>query len=329
VGLGLAKLSRAHAHSRTGDSILIFEDTDGDGKADKCTHFIDDLNCPTGFQFYKDGVLIMQAPDLWFVRDTDGDGRADQSSASSWAWTRPTRTTPPTRCASIPAAASISATASSIARRSKPPAARCATTTPRFIASSRARENSTYISYGFANPHGRVFDYWGNDLVTDATGNNTYFGPAFSGHIDYPQKHKNLKQFWERPSRPCPGTAILTSRHFPDDWQGNFLNLNVISFQGIYRVDVRHEGSGLWGDIPARSDLLHRSNFRPVGASVGPDGALYILDWQNPLIGHMQHHIRDPNRDHEHGRIYRLTYEGRPLMKPFKIDGSPIAALRC
>jgi hypothetical protein len=40
--------------------------------------------------------------------------------------------------------------------------------------------------------------------VTDATGNNTYFGPAFSGHIDYPQKHKNLKQFWERPSRRAP-----------------------------------------------------------------------------------------------------------------------------
>jgi HEAT repeat protein len=41
----------------------------------------------------------------------------------------------------------------------------------------------------------------------------------------------------------------------------------------------------------------------------------------------MQHHIRDPNRDKEHGRIYRLTYEGRPLLKPVKIDGQPIDAL--
>ena len=48
-----------------------------DGKADKVTNFISDLNCPTGFQFYKDGVLLMQAPDLWFIRDTDGDGRFD------------------------------------------------------------------------------------------------------------------------------------------------------------------------------------------------------------------------------------------------------------
>ena len=42
---------------------MVLEDTDGDGKADKCTHFMDDLNAPTGFQFYKDGVLLVQAPD--------------------------------------------------------------------------------------------------------------------------------------------------------------------------------------------------------------------------------------------------------------------------
>src|SRR6185437_5266126 len=53
--------------SKVGDSILIFEDTKGTGHADKCTHFIDDLNAPTGFQFYKDGILLMQAPDVWYV----------------------------------------------------------------------------------------------------------------------------------------------------------------------------------------------------------------------------------------------------------------------
>src|SRR6185503_6244946 len=62
--------------SKIGDKLLIFEDTNGDGRADKVTPFLEDLNCPTGFQFFKDGVLVMQAPDLWFVRDTDGDGKA-------------------------------------------------------------------------------------------------------------------------------------------------------------------------------------------------------------------------------------------------------------
>ncbi len=185
----------------------------------------------------------------------------------------------------------------------------------------------TYISYGFANPHGKAFDYWGNDFVTDATGNNTYFAPAFSGRIDYPAKHPGMKQFWERPSRPCPGTNILTSRHFPEEFQGNFLNCNVISFLGIYRVKVTEDGSGLKGQT--LEDLISSSdpNFRPTAVDVGPDGAIYLLDWQNAIIGHMQHHLRDPNRDHVHGRIYRITYEGRPLMKPAKIDGQPIPAL--
>jgi glucose/arabinose dehydrogenase/azurin len=315
--------------SKTGDSLLVFEDTDGDGKADKCTHFLDDLNCPTGFQFYKDGVLVMQAPDLWFVRDTDGDGKGDWKervvmgldSADSHHTTN-------SMCLEPGGAVYLSdgvfhrtqvETADGPVRNDDAAIYRFEPNTGKF---------ERYIAYGFANPHGRVFDAWGNDLVSDATGNNTYFGPAFSGFLDYPAKHKTLKQFWERPSRPTPGTAMLTSRHFPDDWQGNFLNLNVISFQGCYRVKVSDQGtSGLWGQsVP---DLMYSEdpNFRPTAINTGPDGALYFCDWHNPIIGHLQHHLRDPSRDHSHGRIYRLTYQGRPLLPKKKIDGAPIPAL--
>ncbi|MEX1224761.1 MAG: HEAT repeat domain-containing protein, partial [Pirellulales bacterium] len=54
-------------------------------------------------------------------------------------------------------------------------------------------------------------------------------------------------------------------------------------------------------------------NFRPVDVEIGPDGAIWFVDWANVIVGHMQHHIRDPNRDDKHGRVYRITYEGRPL----------------
>ena len=57
-----------------------------------------------------------------------------------------------------------------------------------------------------------------------------------------------------------------------------------------------------------------------------PDGALYMADWSQSIIGHMQHHLRDPVRDHVHGRIYRLTYEGKTVPAP-AIFGQPIAAL--
>jgi hypothetical protein len=68
-------------------------------------------------------------------------------------------------------------------------------------------------------------------------------------------------------------------------------------------------------------------NFRPSDAIFAPDGSLYISDWHNAIIGHMQHNVRDPNRDHVHGRVYRMTAKGRPLQQPVAIDGEPIAAL--
>ncbi|HXJ73524.1 MAG TPA: PVC-type heme-binding CxxCH protein, partial [Candidatus Dormibacteraeota bacterium] len=314
--------------SKVGDSILIFEDTNHDGKADKCIHFLDDLNAPTGFQFYKDGVLVMQAPDLWFVRDTNGDGKADWKERILMGMdSADSHHTANAICLEPGGAVYLSdgvfhrtqvETAYGPVRNNDAGIYRFEPRTGKF---------ETYVSYGFANPHGRVFDCWGNDIITDATGNESFFGPAFSGFLDYPAKHPGMKQFWNRPSRPCPATGLLTSRHFPEEFQGNFLNINVIGFQGIYRVKVSEDGSGLKGerleDIVSSSD----PNFRPIAISVGSDGALYFCDWHNPIIGHMQHHIRDPNRDHLHGRIYRLTYEGRPLTPWPRIDGAPIPAL--
>ncbi len=314
--------------STVGDSVLIFEDTNGDGKADKVTHFLDDLNAPTGFQFYRDGIVVMQAPDFWFVRDTDGDGKADTKERLLMGLdSADSHHTANAICMDPGGAMYLSdgvfhrtqvETAIGPVRNEDAAIYRFEPATGRF---------ERYIPYGFANPHGRVFDYWGNDIITDATGNANYFGAAFSGHLDYPAKHPGMREFWNRPSRPCPGTGILTSRHFPEEFQGNFLNLNVISFQGVYRVKVSEEGSGLKGETLENFISSSDPNFRPIAISTGPDGAVYFADWHQNIIGHMQHHLRDPNRGHEHGRIYRVTYEGRPLMTPVKIDGQPIAAL--
>ena len=313
--------------SKDGDKLLIFEDTNGDGKADKCTTFVDNLNCPTGFQLYKDGVLVMRSPDLLFLRDTDGDGKADTQervlmgldAADSHHETNSMVLDPggATYLSDGVFHRSQVETADGVVRNTDGAIYRYEPLSQRF---------ERYVAYGFANPHGRVFDYWGTDIITDATGNANYFAPAFSGRLDFPQKHARMQEFWKRPSRPCPGTAILSSRHFPDDYQG-FLNCNVIGMQGIFRVKVTDDGSGLKGETQENLLTSSDKNFRPVGVSVAPDGSLYILDWANAIIGHLQHHLRDPNRDQIHGRIYRMTYEGRPLLKPAKIDGQPVAAL--
>jgi mono/diheme cytochrome c family protein/glucose/arabinose dehydrogenase len=331
--------------SKVFDKLLVCDLDPKTGKIVKVTTFADGLNCPTGFQFYKDGVLVMQSPDMWFLRDTDGDGKADWKerivhgldAADSHHETN-------SICYEPGGAVYFSdgvfhrtnvETLNGPVRNINGAIYRFEPRTSRF---------DRYVPYGFANPHGRVFDYWGNDIITDATGNASYFGPAFSGHLDNDpdvglnkknNSHPGMKQFWNRPSRPCPGTNILSSRHFPDDWQGQFLNTNVIGFQGIFRAKVTEEGSGLKGETidPLIEGILgdeeHEGNpnFRPSGIAVAPDGSMYFMDWSQMLIGHLQHHLRDPNRGHDHGRIYRITYPSRPLLTPKKIAGEPIEKL--
>ncbi len=199
--------------SKVGDSILIFEDTKGTGHADKVTHYIDDLNAPTGFQFYKDGILLMEAPDLWYVKDTSGGDHANykervlmgMDSADSHHTTNAMSYDPG-------GAVYLSDGVFHRTQVETTHGAERTLTAASGDSIPRTSEFERYIAYGFANPHGKVFDYWGNDIVTDATGNASYFAPAFSGHIDYPAKHANMEQFWEAAFAPVP-------RHRPDDQQ--------------------------------------------------------------------------------------------------------------
>ena len=315
--------------SKDGDKLLIFEDTNGDGKADKCTTFLGDLNAPTGFSFYKEGVLVMQAPDLWYV-PIGKDGKAGTKervlmgldSADSHHTTN----------ALNPDPAGAVYPSDGVFHRTQVETANGPIRHSDAIAwrfEPRTMKMEKYAPYGLVNPHGKVWDRWGDDILTNATSNGNYFGPAISGHLDNGD-HPGIKDFWNRPSRPCPGTWMLSSGHFPDDWQGNFLNANVISDQCIYRVKVTQDGSGLKGETMEKlvwADPAELPTFRPICTDIGPDGALYFCDWSQTIIGHLQHHLRDPNRDHQHGRIYRITYKGRPLLTPPKIDGQPIAAL--
>ena len=103
--------------------------------------------------------------------------------------------------------------------------------------------------------------------------------------------------------RPTSGIEFVSSRHFPEEVQGDMLLNNTIGFRGTKQHKVEEDGTGYRTEF--RHDLTVSSdgNYRPVDLEFAPDGSLYIVDWHNPLIGHMQHNARDPNRDHAHGRI--------------------------
>ncbi len=312
------------------DTLLILEDTNGVGKADKRTVFAGDLNNPTGFEFYKDGVILAQAPNVVFLKDTNGDDRYDVKEILLHGLDTADTHHAINSFTFDPGGALYMQ--EGIFHRTQVetpwgPTVRQADGGV-FRFEPRSSKFEVYIPMNFPNPHGHVFDYWGRDIVFDATGGQPYYGPSFSTKKYYPAMETNKAP---RPgsvrTRPVGGAELLSSRHFPDEMQGNMVVLNTIGFRGILNYKLSEDGAGLKS---AEVDPILQStdeNFRPVDAEVGPDGALYFLDWHNPLIGHMQHNLRDTSRDRTHGRVYRVTYPGRPLLTPAKIAGEPIDRL--
>jgi putative heme-binding domain-containing protein len=308
------------------DKLLVLEDTDGDGKADKVTVFADHLNAPTGFTFYNGGVVLAQAPGLVFLKDTKGTGHADLRvrlveglDSADTHHTANSMTLDPGGALYWQEGVFHH---SQIETNYGPP--QRLTNAGAFRYEPRTQKTEVYVTYGFANPHGHVFDRWGQDFIYDGTGANPYDAALISGHLEYPIKHPHAPQVYQQRTRPCPGVEVLSSRHFPPENQGNLLVANVIGFQGILQYKVHETGSSFTATEVEPIVYSSDPNFRPSAIECGPDGAIYFLDWQNPLIGHLQHHLRDPSRDHTHGRIYRVTCTGRPLLKPAQIAGAPI-----
>jgi glucose/arabinose dehydrogenase len=313
------------------DKLLILEDTNGDGKADKRTVFAGDLNNPTGFEFYNGGVIVAQAPKLIFLKDTNGDDKYDVKEILLTGFdTADTHHTINSFTFDPGGALYMQEGVFMRTQVESPwgPTTREADGAV-FRFEPRTWKFEVYIPMNFPNPHGHVFDYWGRDIVTDATGGQPFYGPSMSTKYYYPAQVP--KATAPKPGdvrlRPVGGTELLSSRQFPEEMQGNFLVLNDITFRGILSYKISEDGAGL--KTTEVEPLLQSAdeNFRPVDAEVGPDGALYVADWHNPLIGHMQHNLRDTSRDHLHGRIYRVTSPGRPLLTPVKIAGQPIAQL--
>ncbi len=324
------------------DALIILHDDDKDGRADRVTEFARVQN-PLGFEFWNGGVIVTSAPDLLFLKDTDGDDVADvrevilqgldfadtHHGANNLIYGPDGGIYWQSGIFMMhnhehPWGPSLQTEASAMYRFD-----------PRRFTIAMHAANSP-------NPHGIAFDRWGYHYATDGTGGRAYqVRPEGNGF----KMHELLK----KEVRPVTASEVVSSTHFPDDMQGDFLICNVIGFLGIKHYDLARdpETGAVWGE-PAGDELTVQvvnadgtttpdssrgllmsgdKNFRPSDAIFGEDGALYFADWHNVIIGHMQHNVRDPNRDHLHGRVYRVTYPSRPLQEPVAIDGEPIPAL--
>lgn len=311
------------------DKIIILEDTDGDGTADKETIFADSLYMPTSFELGKKGIYVSQPPNIWFMEDVNGDGKADKKeiilhgfgtedvhhSIDTYTWG--------------PDGALYWHTGTFLHSQIETPYGPQRDdygTTWRFEPLTGKLE--PYISYPYANPWGHVFLRNGTQIISDVSTGRNYFAPPLTTATRYPVKHTQMKDFLTGSLKPktC-GTEIISSRHFPEEMQGNILFNTFTGFQGIRRHRIHDEGSGI---VAHESEPLLQSidpNFRPVDLQFGPDGALYIADWYNPVINHGERALRDPMRDHTRGRIWRLTYKPKKLLTPTDLTKLPINEL--
>ena len=305
------------------DRLLILPDEDGDGVADEAITFAYVHN-PTAFEFWNGGVIVASVPDFLFLKDTDGDDVADvrmrlvggfgsadtHHSANNFIYG------PDGFLYYQRGIFNVSNVETPWATNQESRESGMYRFNPRTFEFSFHAPNSP-------NPHGSDFDYWGYHYATDATG-----GAAFQVKTTV-EGNFEMRPLLQHTVRPVPSSGILSSAHFPDANQGNFLILNVIAFLGVKQYELSFDE--LTGDVTGTEtvDLLSSTdpNFRPTDFEIGEDGGLYIADWSNAVIGHMQHNIRDPARDHAHGRIYRISVPGRPLAEPVAIDGEPIEAL--
>ncbi|HBE66614.1 MAG TPA: azurin [Planctomycetaceae bacterium] len=322
--------------SELDDKLLILEDRDNDGTADECKVFAGGLHQPTGFELGRGGVYVAQQPDILFLEDTDGDDAADtrirklvgfdtadsHHGISAFVWG------PGGNLYFNEGTFKFSQVESpyGLTRLGEAGVWKYNPVTERI---------GVHASFAFANPWGHVFDRWGQDLIADASPGFSYWAAPITGHTTYPDKHPGGAQhkrvaefgggdpkfrfptFYPKRTRPSAGAELVSSSHFPDDVQGNFLLTNCITDRAVlsHKVTEAADGSGVEGEEVTPIVYCEDGNFRPVDVQFAPDGSLYIVDWHNALIGHLQHNLRDPNRDHSHGRIWRITYPGRPLVE--------------
>ena len=299
------------------DKLMILEDTTGDGKADRVSTFADGLNMPTGFALGHGGAYIGNGPDLIHVRDSDGNGKADRrevlfsgfgtgdthQNINSFAWTPGGELL---FCQGLHCFSRVQ-TPWGIRRLDEHGSWR--------LRPLRRQLHSYRRSSGGGNPWGYAFGDWGEPFIKSNGGGISEFLPSMV-HTDH-----ITGGYWGGAMQigatkiKSMVTEIVDSPHLPDDLQGDFLIAGYFA-RNIARLRPSVDGAG--HKLKTLAPLLTstHSAFRPVDLNVGPDGAIYVADWFNPIIGHYQASFRHPDRDQKRGRIWRISARGRPLDKP-------------
>lgn len=316
--------------SKPNDKLIILEDTDADGKADKQIVFADGLHLPVGFEFAPEGVYVSQGTNLVLLTDTDGDDKADKKEIILSGFDDHDTHHAHSAYAADPSGAIYMGEGVFLHTNVETSYGPVRATNGGFYRYAPQRHHLERVAQlAIPNPWGIAFDDWGQNFFAETSGPDVRWMMPGSIKPRYGvATHKSFNLIEEKHRvRPTSGLEFVSSRHFPDDVQGDLLINNTIGFLGMKQHAMEDDSTGYISHH--RTDLVQSTdrNFRPVDMEFAPDGSLYLIDWHNILIGHMQHNARDPLRDHVHGRVYRITYPSRPLVAPAKVAGATIPEL--
>lgn len=306
------------------DELIILEDTDHDGRADKSTVFAGGLDMPMGFALGHGGVYLGEGPDLLFLKDTDGDDQADSrevlltgfgtgdthQNISNFTWA-------PDGylyfCQGLHCFSRVE-TPWGIVRGDE-------AGFWRFDPKKLKLTPFCFPSMASQNPCGIAFDREGAMFVKSNNKELIYVTPGL-----IPTNHqKNLVPIASIGVTPgkSMGAEYVESSHLPDWLQNHILVAGYYSNR-VTAFPLEKDGAGYAKVEPVELMVSEHGSFRPVEIRIGPDGAIYIADWFNPIIGHYQASLRHPDRDKKHGRVWRMTAKGRELNDPadWKIQGA-------
>ncbi len=310
----------------TKDQVVVLEDTNGDGKADKSTVFAENLHIPTGVIPGDGGAYVANSTEVLFLKDTNGDLKADERTVVlSGFGTEDTHHLLHTMRHTPEGLLSFLQSIYIHSHIETPHGVRrlMGGGVWEFRPETRRLE---VISKGLINPWGYEFDQWGQSFATDGAGgeglNYIFPGSVFKTS---PGAKRTLSGLSPGQPKQC-GLDVLDDPHWPEDWQGTWVT-NDFRGNRINRFKVTPNGSSYLAKQEADVLASNHRAFRPIDIRVGPDGALYVADWYNPIIQHGEVDFRDPRRDLVHGRIWRITAKGRPLSEMPKIVGAPVTEL--
>jgi putative heme-binding domain-containing protein len=311
---------------KANDKILILEDGDGDGKADKTTVFADGLLIPTGVEPGDGGAYVANSTELLHLKDADGDGKADRRrTVLSGFGTEDTHHILHTLRWGYDGQLYFNQSIYIHSHIETPHGVRRLGGGGIWEFRPETLELDVFIR-GLVNPWGHHFDRWGQSFATDGAGGEgiNYCLPG-AYYFTAPDAVRVLPGLNPGSPKDC-GLEVVSGRHLPESWQGNLLT-NDFRGNRVCRYILSDDGAGFTSkEMPELIKTNHPA-FRPIDVKMGPDGALYIADWYNPIIQHGEVDFRDPRRDHTRGRIWRVTAKGRPLVARPKLVGAPVAAL--